>query len=307
MQGGYQQQEEDKINILNAQVTELERRKKDLSTEIETHYRAYKCRLDVEYNTRVKEIEEKHILQQSILKKRESELTKKETFLENKISSTTAQIEDSLKKAEDKIKEAEEFKASYTQMYSKLCAEHEEKIEGIEKREKSFEEERNWLKKEKQLALNIQASAASIEVQNKDLRDRLVADLKNLEGVKSYNKYISDENEKKEEKLAKQKTELENKEAQLSTREQAAISLEARAKECASQEKALLVEIAEKQKVIEGDLEKIKKQGGVLSKWRDELNEQSLTLKEKDRFLVLKEREIDGKIKILKALREGEK
>jgi hypothetical protein len=99
MQGGYGEQEislEDKKNILNAEIAELERRKGNLSKETESYYREYKNRLDLDYNIKVKKIEEDNSQKETESKRNEENFVKRKAFLDNQISTGEAQIKTAL-------------------------------------------------------------------------------------------------------------------------------------------------------------------------------------------------------------------
>jgi hypothetical protein len=305
MQGGFQS-EQDRVEILNAQIADLERRKKTLSDEIEAHYRAYKNRLDLEYNEKVNKIEDEHIKRQTSLDKREEAIAKRESFIENKITSVSSEIDAKLKESQKKIDEAEKLKDSYLQLKEKIEEEYAKKVAVLESKEKVLETERESLAKEKKIALDIQSSASQLEAKNKETRDRLAVEVKAVEGERAYNTYISDENKKKEIELSYAKEISDKRDADLNARERGVVKLEEEADKKMDQANMILSEAKTQKEALDVKEEKLKVQGEEFAKWRDDLNEQHLTLKEKDRFLVIKEREIDTKINILKKLRESQ-
>ena len=71
MRGFKKDDEKETVEMLRTQVSELEKRKKGLQSEIKTFYRNHKSRLDLEYNTLVSKHEKEYKERSTILDIRE--------------------------------------------------------------------------------------------------------------------------------------------------------------------------------------------------------------------------------------------
>ncbi len=295
---------EDKKNILNAEISELERRKGILSKEIEDHYRIYKNRLDLEYNTRLKKIEEGNIQRQREIDRQEDNLKQRAAFLENQISSGAAEIKAKIDLADAKIKDADDATNRYAKLSEDIKAEYGIKLSLLKEEQAKTLQEREDLAKEKLIVKDIQEKVATLEKQNQETQRRLEAALKDVESRQAFLVYWEGEIKKKDdqnavikEELAKQKLEQDNREVRVASKEEEADRL-------LGQAQALLKENQEKQALLDKQLLEVKEQGKSLTSWRDELNELQLSLNEQERYYLIREREIDKKIKILQKLRE---
>jgi len=307
MQGGYGEQEislEDKKNILNAEIAELERRKGNLSKETESYYREYKNRLDLDYNIKVKKIEEDNSQKETESKRNEENFVKRKAFLDNQISTGEAQIKTALELAQKKSAEAVAAGNRYAELSENLKIEYNGKYKLLEEELFKIKQEREELSKEKAIIKNIQDGLVALEKQNHETQRRLDSALRDVESRQSYLIYWEGEIEKKEKENISLKVILDNQKIDLNNRESKIEEVEKETKKLFNRAEQLDKENKKKQESLDLQITDLKKQGENLASWRDELNETQLTLSEKDKYYVIREREIDAKIRILKALRE---
>jgi chromosome segregation ATPase len=307
MQGGYGEQEislEDKKNILNAEIAELERRKGNLSKETESYYREYKNRLDLDYNIKVKKIEKDNSQKETESKRNEENFVKRKAFLDNQISTGEAQIKTALELAQKKSAEAVAAGNRYAELSENLKIEYNGKYKLLEEELFKIKQEREELSKEKAIIKNIQDGLVALEKQNHETQRRLDSALRDVESRQSYLIYWEGEIEKKEKENISLKVILDNQKIDLNNRESKIEEVEKETKKLFNRAEQLDKENKKKQESLDLQITDLKKQGENLASWRDELNETQLTLSEKDKYYVIREREIDAKIRILKALRE---
>jgi len=307
MQGGYGEQEislEDKKNILNAEIAELERRKGNLSKETESYYREYKNRLDLDYNIKVKKIEKDNSQKETESKRNEENFVKRKAFLDNQISTGEAQIKTALELAQKKSAEAVAAGNRYAELSENLKIEYNGKYKLLEEELFKIKQEREELSKEKAIIKNIQDGLVALEKQNQETQRRLDSALRDVESRQSYLIYWEGEIEKKEKENISLKVILDNQKIDLNNRESKIEEVEKETKKLFNRAEQLDKENKKKQESLDLQITDLKKQGENLASWRDELNETQLTLSEKDKYYVIREREIDAKIRILKALRE---
>ncbi len=309
MEGGYKENQisdEDKKNILNAEITELERRKRDLSKEVEDYYRAYKNKLDLDYNTRLGKINDTEAQREIDYKKRLDSLAKKEAFVTSQISSGEAEIKSRLDEADKKIKEGIEAGKNYAKLSEELKAEDKIRLDALADELVKSRQAREDISKEKAIVKEIQDRLLALEKQNQETQRRLDTALKDAESRSNYLVYLEGELKNKEAGNTALSDSLNAKKLNLDNRESEIVKKEENTKKLLEEAQQL----ANENKIIQETLNKLisenKEQSEKLTTWRDELDEKDISAKEKERYLLIREREIDGKIRILQKLRESE-
>ncbi len=311
MEGGFEGKKveitaEDKKNILNAEIGELERRKGILVKEVEDYYRAYKNKLDLDYNTLVGKIEESNIQRQRELNLREDSIVKKEALFNNQNATKEAELRTKLELADKKIQQAVEDSKNYAILSADLKATQEVKDNVLAEDLYKTRKEREDLAKEKVIVKEIQDKLTALEAQNQETQRRLSAVLKDAESRQAYLVYWEGEIKKKDDANILSTGYLSTRKIDLDNRELAIVENEEKTKKLLEQAEQILQENKKLQEELNKLIADNKEQGESLAKWRDELDERERSAGEKDRYYIIREREIDAKIRILNKLRESE-
>lgn len=308
MAGGFQKDisQADRVEILNTQISELEKRKNNLQSEVETYYRNYKSNLDLEAHKAIKKIESDYSDKIASLDKREDAIKKKESFLVSREESLKAETAAILKSAKAKEELAGEVIDRYKDLSFNLETEYKKKAQDLANKASALSEDRERLNKEKESLRIIQDAVREMEKQNTNLRNQISVELENIEARKNYLDYTTKDLASKDNQLSQREKEIQAKDLELNNRSQAVIKQEAKILESSAMVNQLLDEAKSKIAATEAKDKKIKEDSVKLSDWRDVLNEQQLTSNEKERSLILKERLIDSKIRVLQELRAAD-
>jgi chromosome segregation ATPase len=272
---------------------------------IEILTQEYKNKLDFEYNQRLAKLDNEHKKRMDLISAREDSLLKQESSLKSVSDTALAAINTKQDILTSQISKAELAENSFYELVEKTKKEALDLNYSVKIQIEKYESLKDELLKERrdieQKRIDLDNKKVELNKYRQDL-DIAMQDIKSLQ-----NKNISAASELnnredkitiKEEEIAKMKKDIENSEA-------VARSNEEETKTILEQVKKLRDELQEKNIALTQAIEKTAKEGKALSAWRDELDEMKTTLTEKEKYLLLKDREVEGKIAILKKLREG--
>ena len=305
MNGGFQGNDsgitKEKVEEFLKDISVLETRKKNIEKELESFYTDARAKIEKERIVMISELEQKSL-----------DISKKYDKLSAEIKSF-----DEYKKLEDSRLGALKFELD--QRFEKLEVDNKDYVSKQEEFEKRKEKAIKFFDDKDKF---YQEKASELEIKQKELKTRddsslaLMEELgkKEIELKKEADSLtiLSKNLDAQLDNVAKQILELE----QETTKYQNS-NLEMRDKivktDIALKDASIKLSDADKLikdnelkkaelKVMENTLVKDKE---ALSKWRDELNEKNISLDEKDKSMLLREREIDKKIKILNDLRRG--
>ena len=276
-------------------------RLKNIQKEIDAYYKVAKEKIDKEHDKKrdilieqYNDIEKKenklHADKDAFEKYKKEELRKiaDAKSINNEEEATNKENATMFQLAHDRFKADVALK---TKQYKLTDEEYNKKVSELKKKEEMLNE----------------IETANIQI-GKTLEEKIAivdkarADIKALESKLDYNL----------DKAAKMTIELEEKikkydnyDIDIKNRRDEADKMYQKANNTIIDAKVLIKSQKDQEELFAKEREVIKKEQEVLSKWRDELAEQDATQKEKNRAQLLKDRELDKKIEVIKNLRRA--
>jgi len=303
--GGFQGSDDgitkEKVIDLIKNIDVLENRKKNIEKELESFYNDARNKVEKERQGMLNKLNERSIEfdkqdeQLRVDKKEFEEYKKLENSRLGALKSEIDKQNEGLSEAQQaflrKHTEFEKETALKTKFFADKEKFYQEKLKEIEEKEKMLK-----ARDDSSLTLMEELQNKGIEIKKKEEDLKIKEDTLDVKLDKATILALGLEQEKS--KYKDYETEIKNKLADADK------ILKDATNKIANADKLLSEQEAEKArlKAIEDDQVKEKE---ALSKWRDELNERNISLDERDKALVLREREIDKKIKIIQDLRRA--
>uniref|UniRef100_A0A6M3IIW1 Uncharacterized protein n=1 Tax=viral metagenome TaxID=1070528 RepID=A0A6M3IIW1_9ZZZZ len=309
MPGGFQGalSPEEKIEILNAQISELEARKNNLQKEIETHYREYKNRLELDYNIRSGQLDNLFNSRVTNLDKREAGIKKKEEFLNSTEETLKSEIETAFNKVKDRQSELSFVIAKTKEDGEMIKAEYRELTEKLQLDRIKLNNVWTDIKQKEQAIIRLQGLNTEQEQRNQDMLKEISKEKSGVESKIRFSEYMAKELENKEKAYADKVAILDIRAKELNSRVDGIKQAEEEVTKRQKETKDRVNEYVDRLKSLEVKERDLAINANSANSLRNALDELQLTLNEKERYLILKERVINDKIKILQELRAADK
>ena len=307
MKGSFKKDDtKDTAETLRVKVAELEKRRQKIQSEIDVYYRNCKTKLNLEY----KELIDKHYKEYN---EKISELNKRETIIENAEIALSVQkdklktdLQSAIDTVEKRSKELDLLIIEYNKKTDDLERKYKDKLTAMDKQIADIISERESIKKTEKTLKDSHSTLTELQNKNQEETIRLNNLIQEVEAKNNSADYFKKELKAKEEDVdrreravfeAESSTDIKNKIKEAERIEKEANTILQNANKVAEDNQ-------KEHSVNETKADELVALSASLQALRETLNETKLSLEEKERFLILKDRAIDGKIKTLNELRK---
>jgi len=305
MKGSFKKDDtQDTVETLRVKVAELEKRRQKIQSEIDVYYRNCKTKLDLEY----KELIDKHYKEYN---EKIAELNKRETIIENGEIALSVQkdklktdLQSAIDTAEKKNIELESLITENKKKIEDIETKYIAKQDALNKQMADIVSEREGIKKTEKILKDAHSNIDVLQKQNQEKSIRLDNLIRDYEGKVNYIDFQKTELKEQVKGLDSKELIMREQELDIKHRISNAKEIENKAKVILDTANQISEENKKESTKLKAESDTLNTLSVSLSELRNTLTEKELSNNEKDRYLILKERTVDGKIRILNELRK---